>query len=182
MRRNVEQQRIRRECSSRDGTCLPAWYGIENERMSRRRDEGIPNGRRTELLTHRQIKGEANQSANPTSHSNEAMKHVHSAALALASAGFAKAFVAPRINTATFCSAMSASSFYVSGCNACNLASFLLYRYFSDSHIHVSLFLYIYVAGSLRSQGRWLYPGSLLIEGQGGVRHQCCQQMRSDLA
>ena len=48
------------------------------------------------------------------------MKHIQKAALVLASAGFAKAFVAPRINTATFCSAMSASSFYVSGYNACN--------------------------------------------------------------
>ena len=48
------------------------------------------------------------------------MKHIQKAALVLASAGFAKAFVAPRINTATFCSAMSASSFYVSGYMACN--------------------------------------------------------------
>ena len=38
------------------------------------------------------------------------MKHLQKAALVLASAGFAKAFVAPRVNTATFCSAMSASS------------------------------------------------------------------------
>ena len=57
------------------------------------------------------------------------MKHIQKAALVLASAGFAKAFVAPRINTATFCSAiaMSASSFYVSGYNACNPCLFLLY-------------------------------------------------------
>lgn len=42
------------------------------------------------------------------------MKHLQKAALVLASAGFTKAFVAPRVNAATFCSgsAMSASSFY----------------------------------------------------------------------
>lgn len=44
--------------------------------------------------------------------SSQVMKHLQKAALVLASAGSAKAFVAPRVNTATFCSAMSASSFY----------------------------------------------------------------------
>ena len=42
------------------------------------------------------------------------MKHLQKAALVLASAGFAKAFVAPRVNTATFCSAMSASFYDLS--------------------------------------------------------------------
>ena len=89
------------------------------------------------------------------------MKHVQKAALALASAGFAKAFVAPRINTATFCSAMSAASFYVSACNAFNPCLVPL----STSLTATCVTLLIYAAGSLRSQGRWLYPGSLLTEG-----------------
>ena len=94
------------------------------------------------------------------------MKHIQKAALVLASAGFAKAFVAPRINTATFCSAMSASSFYVSGYNACNpcLVPSLL-DFSTNSHMcHSSSYLgqlihHFYVAGSFWSQERRIHPG-----------------------
>ena len=38
------------------------------------------------------------------------MKHIYSAALVLASAGLAKAFVLPQVNNRVFCSAMYATS------------------------------------------------------------------------
>ena len=74
------------------------------------------------------------------------MKHIQKAALALASSGFTKAFVAPRINTATFCSAMSAASFYVSEpallhCNPCLIRPSLLLQQHLHAMCHSSSYL-----------------------------------------